>query len=79
MFHCSEQLYLHLGLAEKSTRISRGIDFIRKYHWPNCVAPSMTSLAVAFNETLQGRFSLNSVEDFGHRMYMLGLSTGAIP
>ena len=47
--------------------LSRGNDFVRKYHWPNCVAPSATSLAVAFNETLHGRFSLEKVEDFGCR------------
>lgn len=45
----------------------RGNDFVRKYHWPNTIIPSATSLSVAFNETLKGRFSLETVEDFGSR------------
>ncbi|KAL1949852.1 hypothetical protein VTO73DRAFT_8733 [Trametes versicolor] len=43
----------------------QGNDFVRKYHWPNTIIPSATSLSVAFNETLKGRFSLETVEDFG--------------
>lgn len=46
----------------------RGNDFVRKYHWPNTIIPSATSLSVAFNETLKGRFSLETIEDFGSRM-----------
>ncbi|KAI0667899.1 S-adenosyl-L-methionine-dependent methyltransferase [Trametes maxima] len=50
---------------EVSYRPLQGNDFVRKYHWPNCIIPSATSLAVAFNETLKGRFSLETIEDFG--------------
>ncbi|KAI9056782.1 S-adenosyl-L-methionine-dependent methyltransferase [Trametes sanguinea] len=40
-------------------------NFARKYHWPNCVLPTATSLIIAFSDTLHGRFSLESVDNFG--------------
>lgn len=45
----------------------RGNDFVRKYHWPNGVSPSATSLVNEFLSVCKGRFSLDSVEDFGTR------------
>ncbi|KIP05276.1 hypothetical protein PHLGIDRAFT_129001 [Phlebiopsis gigantea 11061_1 CR5-6] len=43
----------------------QGNDFVRKYHWPNGVSPSATSLITEFFAVCKGRFSVDSVEDFG--------------
>ncbi|KAK7012833.1 cyclopropane-fatty-acyl-phospholipid synthase [Favolaschia claudopus] len=40
-------------------------DFGRHYHWPNCHLPSATSLAVAVQDTVPGKFVLYSIEDHG--------------
>ncbi|KAJ7320737.1 Mycolic acid cyclopropane synthetase-domain-containing protein [Mycena albidolilacea] len=40
-------------------------DFGRHYHWPNCHLPSATSLAVAVQNTVPGKFVLYNVEDQG--------------
>ncbi|KAI0311300.1 cyclopropane fatty acid synthase [Amylostereum chailletii] len=40
-------------------------DFARHYHWPNCHLPSATSLAVAVQTAVPGRFVLESIEDHG--------------
>ncbi|ETW76862.1 cyclopropane-fatty-acyl-phospholipid synthase, partial [Heterobasidion irregulare TC 32-1] len=40
-------------------------DFIRKYHWPNGVSPSATSLVKDFEHAWGRSFCLESVEDFG--------------
>ncbi|CAK5261867.1 unnamed protein product [Mycena citricolor] len=42
----------------------QGRNFIRKYHWPHTVLSSALSLADCFNKTLQGRFCIDSIEDF---------------
>ena len=63
-------IFTHPGHAfDISNPICRGNDFVRKYHWPKCVIPSATSLIVDFQKTSQGRFCIDSVEDFGVRKY----------
>ncbi|KAF7308840.1 hypothetical protein MKEN_01083900 [Mycena kentingensis (nom. inval.)] len=43
----------------------QGQNFIRKYHWPHTVLFSALSLSEAFHKTLGGKFSVDSIEDFG--------------
>ncbi|KAF7376718.1 Cyclopropane-fatty-acyl-phospholipid synthase [Mycena sanguinolenta] len=40
-------------------------DFGRHYHWPNCHLPSATSLAVAVQNKVPGKFVLYNLEDHG--------------
>ncbi|EMD41292.1 hypothetical protein CERSUDRAFT_78947 [Gelatoporia subvermispora B] len=40
-------------------------DFARHYHWPNTHLPSATSLAVAMQKAVPGKFVLESIEDHG--------------
>ncbi|OCH84814.1 putative cyclopropane fatty acid synthase [Obba rivulosa] len=40
-------------------------DFARHYHWPNTHLPSATSLAVAVQKVVPGKFVLESIEDHG--------------
>ena len=49
--------------------VHRGNDFVRKYHWPNCIGPSPTSLLADFQKHVPGRFCVHSVEDFGTRKF----------
>jgi hypothetical protein len=46
---------------------SRADDFGRHYHWPNCHLPSATSLAVAMQDNVPGKFVLHHLEDHGIR------------
>ncbi|KAJ7931059.1 S-adenosyl-L-methionine-dependent methyltransferase [Mycena leptocephala] len=43
----------------------QGNDFTRKYHWPNGVSPSPSSLLMDFETHLPRRFCVESVEDMG--------------
>ncbi|KAJ7729248.1 hypothetical protein DFH07DRAFT_184618 [Mycena maculata] len=43
----------------------QGNDFTRKYHWPNGVSPSPSSLLLDFERYIPGRFCVESVEDMG--------------
>lgn len=43
----------------------QGECFIRRYQWPNTLCPSATSLALAVQAAVPGRFVLNSVLDLG--------------
>ncbi|KAJ7579880.1 S-adenosyl-L-methionine-dependent methyltransferase [Mycena floridula] len=43
----------------------QGNDFTRKYHWPNGVSPSATSLLEDFRKHVPRRFCVDSVEDLG--------------
>ncbi|KZT18300.1 cyclopropane-fatty-acyl-phospholipid synthase [Neolentinus lepideus HHB14362 ss-1] len=43
----------------------QGIDFVRKYHWPNGVSPSATSLVADAYGAWAGKMSLESVDDLG--------------
>jgi cyclopropane-fatty-acyl-phospholipid synthase len=45
----------------------RGNDFTRKYHWPNGVSPSPTSLLDDFQKHVPRRFCVDYVEDLGDR------------
>lgn len=41
---------------------------MRKYHWPGSIPPSPLSLLCDFEKTLHGKFTIDSVQDFGPRM-----------
>ncbi|KAF7791569.1 hypothetical protein EIP86_002585 [Pleurotus ostreatoroseus] len=44
----------------------QGNDFVRMYHWPYTVAPSPLSLLNDFQRVTRGRFTIESVQDFGY-------------
>ncbi|KAJ7774448.1 S-adenosyl-L-methionine-dependent methyltransferase [Mycena olivaceomarginata] len=50
---------------ESSYTPYQGNDFTRKYHWPNGVSPSPTSILADFDKYIPGRFCVESVEDMG--------------
>ncbi|KAJ7680652.1 S-adenosyl-L-methionine-dependent methyltransferase [Mycena polygramma] len=50
---------------ENSYTPYQGNDFTRKYHWPNGVSPSPSSLLVDFANYAPRRFCVESVEDMG--------------
>lgn len=40
-------------------------DYARRYQWPNSFCPSATSFVTTAQAATEGRFALESVEDFG--------------
>ncbi|KAJ6476038.1 S-adenosyl-L-methionine-dependent methyltransferase [Mycena vitilis] len=54
---------------ENSYTPYQGNDFTRKYHWPNGVSPSPSSLLVDFAHYAPRRFCVESVEDMGQRTW----------
>ncbi|KAJ6468284.1 S-adenosyl-L-methionine-dependent methyltransferase [Mycena sanguinolenta] len=51
---------------ENSHTRYQGNDFTRKYHWPNGVSPSPSSLLADFENYAPRRFCVESVEDMSH-------------